>query len=109
MLDGVLVRHTVRMGEAFPWSERASRWRAQMPPEVVAAIDAVGHELAPDEDVETVVAALHTRGLDFTGCMEGLVAIKDVSMSHAKLLVHRHHALADGRDDRDAWWTALYN
>ncbi|GAA1809703.1 hypothetical protein GCM10009682_34190 [Luedemannella flava] len=97
------------MSEPFVWSEHAQRWRFPPPPDAVAAIDEVGHELGSDADIDAVIAALVARELSFLECMQGLVAIKAVTMPQAKQLVHRHHALAAGRKDREAFWAGLYD
>lgn len=96
------------MGEPFPWSKRGLSFRGQLPAEVVEAIDAVGGQFEPDPDADVVIAALHALGLNFIQCMEGLVAIKDVSLADAKRLVHSHKALADSRDNREELWAALH-
>jgi hypothetical protein len=94
------------MSERFAW-KRAVGLREQLPPDVVEAIDAVGTELPGGSDVESVVTALHSRGLGFIACIAGLMAIKGVPLADAKWLVHGSPSLADGRDDREAMWAAM--
>jgi hypothetical protein len=97
------------MNEAFQWATSARGFRTQVAPDVVDVIDAVGLELAPDADADAVVAGLHSRGLGFLQCILGLMAIKGVSLSEAKCLVHPSPALADTRAGREGAWAAMYD
>jgi hypothetical protein len=105
------VRHCRRRKHerVFRWSERTVGLRGQLPPDAVEAIDAVGIELSGDADVESVVAALHSRGLGFMICIAGLMVIKDVPLAEAKWLVHGSRSLAAGRDDRETAWSAMHD
>lgn len=58
--------------------------------------------------METILGALHDHGLGFLAAIIGLRAIKDVSLSDAKHIVHASAAYADARGDREASWQAMY-
>src|SRR5262245_21625819 len=95
------------MNTPGPWVQ-ANELRKSLPSDVVAAIDAVARELPDDADVDTTIRALHAHDLWIFHCLIGLVALRDINLGDAKMLVHQHPLFAATRDDREAFWEDLH-
>ena len=96
------------MSSGFSWRN----WddlRPQLPAAVADAIDAVRRELGHDADTDAVISALRQHETEFMYAIMGLVVIKDVPLGDAKWIVHGSSAYADGSQDREDSWAAMYD